>query len=353
MTSVVNYGADETASGHTIVGLDSAHRVCVLASAGVDVVVDVMGALLADGGLGLSPVRPTRLVDTRDDIPVLPAGSITTVPVPTVAGYRPAAALVNITATNSQLPGYVTVWPCTATRPSTSNLNFEPGRAAVANTASSGVDSTGHVCVFTSAPTDVIVDLLGVVTQDPTALRYQSVTPVRLLDTRDGTGGWLGRIAPDQEIDVYIPAEAVVAVGHVTAVGAAGPGFLTTGPGGHPPAVSNLNYERAEARPNLVASPLDADGRVRIHTYGTGRHYTLFDLIGWFVVPALDTGRGAACERRDALGSLRPRDGRAPSLAGARLADRSMMNGIGQIGAVMSDERPTRSSAAAAADVRV
>jgi hypothetical protein len=56
--------------------------------------------------------------------------------------------------------GYITVWPCSASRPTASNLNPTKGHT-VANGAIVGL-SDGDVCVYSSTTTDLIIDLTAV-----------------------------------------------------------------------------------------------------------------------------------------------------------------------------------------------
>ncbi len=58
------------------------------------------------------------------------------------------------------LPGYLTVYPCDAPRPTASNVNVVSGQTAP-NLVISRLSAAGTVCVFTSSPTEVIVDAFG------------------------------------------------------------------------------------------------------------------------------------------------------------------------------------------------
>ncbi len=71
-----------------------------------------------------------------------------------------AAVTLNVTSTGSLAAGFVTVYPCGAPRPNTSNLNFAAGMT-VANSVTTGVGAGGAVCIYNSAPTHVIVDVGG------------------------------------------------------------------------------------------------------------------------------------------------------------------------------------------------
>src|SRR5258705_489854 len=57
------------------------------------------------------------------------------------------AVVLNVTATAGQIGGFVTVYPCDATRPLASSLNFGSS-AAVANTVTTELSADGKVCLF-------------------------------------------------------------------------------------------------------------------------------------------------------------------------------------------------------------
>src|SRR5262249_48290746 len=130
------------------------------------------------------PLSPVRLVDTRISGKV-PADGVLTVNV-TGNGVAPdaSAVVVNVTATEGEGRGFLTVYPCDQPRPLASNLNYVPGQN-VANLVTAAVSGSGTICIYSYAASDVIVDLNG---WYPRASAYQAVSPVRVLDTRDGTG---------------------------------------------------------------------------------------------------------------------------------------------------------------------
>jgi secreted trypsin-like serine protease len=70
-----------------------------------------------------------------------------------------SAVSVNVTVTEPNAPGYVTVYPC-GDRPLASNVNFDAGQT-VANSVIAPVSADGRICVYSPVPTHVVVDLLG------------------------------------------------------------------------------------------------------------------------------------------------------------------------------------------------
>ena len=93
------------------------------------------------------------------------------------------AASLNITVVNPEAEGYLTVWPC-GPRPLASSLNFSRGQV-VPNGIIAPLSAEGSVCLFSNAPTDVIVDVAGWFDGDA----FSGAMPQRLVDTRNGTGG--------------------------------------------------------------------------------------------------------------------------------------------------------------------
>ena len=122
---------------------------------------------------------------------------------------------------------------------------------------------------------------------DPGALKsFQSVTPRRLVDTRDGTGGLAAPIGAGctMQLDLgvaSVPAEASAVSLSVTALGSQ-PGFLTAFPcAAGRPDTSNLNTRAAGfPTPNLVVAIPDAQRRVCI--FSLFEADVIVDLAGWW-----------------------------------------------------------------------
>src|SRR5205823_1433087 len=134
--------------------LDNTGSVCLVASAGTDVLVDVTGSF-ASSGSKYYATTPTRLLDTRQQGGVARGGQVSV----TVPGGGKAASL-SITVTGPDGPGYVTVTPC-GTAPLASALNYVAGDL-VTNMAAAGLDSSGRICISTYESADIVVDLAGV-----------------------------------------------------------------------------------------------------------------------------------------------------------------------------------------------
>jgi hypothetical protein len=119
---------------------------------------------------------------------------------------------------------------------------------------------------------------------------FVPVTPFRLVDTRDGTGGVIDRsLAGGEWIRVPItgqgsvPAADVAAVAvNVTAVDVSEPNFFTVYPGSTArPVTSNLNAGPGRPVPNLVVMGVGSDGCIEVFN-SNGSAHCLVDVFGYF-----------------------------------------------------------------------
>jgi uncharacterized protein (DUF1501 family) len=118
---------------------------------------------------------------------------------------------------------------------------------------------------------------------------FTPVTPFRILDTRDGTGGVIARaMEPGERIRVPvaglgpIPAGGVTAVvANVTATQSSQPHFFTVYPGSTAqPGTSNLNAGPGVTVPNLVVMGVGPDGHIEVYN-SHGWAHCLVDVFGY------------------------------------------------------------------------
>lgn len=118
---------------------------------------------------------------------------------------------------------------------------------------------------------------------------YVPVDPVRLLDSRDGTGGLAGRLGAGQTHDLLVadglrvPAGATAVVLNVTATGATGATDVRAYPtpaDDAVPTVSNLNVVSGGTVANLVTVRVGQGGRVRLRNTA-GAVHLVADLAGY------------------------------------------------------------------------
>ena len=178
------------------------------------------------------------------------------------------AAMVNLTALRGVSRGWLTLYPCGEAIPLASNLNFEPDEPARTNAAISRIGSGGKVCIYSSTRVELVVDLTGY-TQPNSGVN--AITPSRLVDTREGTGG-LYRMSSNSTVTVQVagaggvPGTATSAALNVTATAASGSGAFTVYPcDATRPTAANLNFVSGQTVPNLVVARLSATGTVCIY----------------------------------------------------------------------------------------
>jgi hypothetical protein len=270
-TSNVNFLAGQIRPNHVVVGLGPGSRLCVLSSAVSDVIVDLQGAFVATGGLKLTPLSPSRVADTRD------TGRVD--PLVVRAPDGAAGVVVNVTGVGAVADGFLVVYPCGATVPGTSNLNFVRD-APVAGSAYVPVGAAGTVCVHASQPIDVVVDLHGIFAADG-ALRFQPAVPKRMLDTRLGIGGWRGQIGPGQQIDIGVaPPGASAVTGNITMIQPGIDGFQTAFACSLAvPPTSSVNADRGLIAANSLTVSSTSSVCVRS---SVGAHL-IVDTTGWWL----------------------------------------------------------------------
>ena len=167
--SSVNFQAGDDAANLVLAHVSATGTVCFSASAPTDLVVDVNGWFATPSGF--TAVNPARVADTRPgtaslrDVPktTLAPGATLTVKLTDLAGLVPAtgvgAVSINVASTRSTADGFLTVSPCGSTNV-VSNVNFQNGLDR-ANAVLTPISAAGTVCVTTSAPTDVVIDVNG------------------------------------------------------------------------------------------------------------------------------------------------------------------------------------------------
>ena len=270
-TSAVNFAAGTPQGSPTVVALDATREVCVYSSTDVDVTVDLQGFFAPGVGSRLQPTSPVRLLDTR----ATGRAAVVEVPVDPNAD----AVAINLTAARAAARGFLTAHSCDEERPSVATLNFAAGQpiASSAFVATNGSDS---MCIFSSAPVDVIVDLTGTFA-DGAGLSFVAAAPTRMLDTRFGVGGWLPFANDHRPVDVRVaPADAAAVTGTLTLIRPFAQGHLTAFGCGSMPSTSSVNAAPGAIVANALTVATAADGRLCVAT--SERAQVVFDLAGWW-----------------------------------------------------------------------
>jgi len=293
-TSNLNYVAGGTRATHAIVTLAADSSICVFTMVATDVLVDVTGSYsAAPSALRFHPLAPTRIYDSRLDGGQWKIGETRAIPVPAGA----AAAAMNVTVTEPDGPGFVTIFPCQAALPVVSNINYVGGQV-VANLVQTGV-ADGLVCVHSSNAAHIVIDLQGTYDNAPNGLQYQAVAPTRLVDTRSGVGSVFGRVAMDARGTGALPSNAPVAttavpgdvealVVSMIAVSPRSSGWAEIGPCVEPAYTtpyksSTLNFVAGDVVTNQAITPTQLATGAEICTFATSPAFHVVDLTGWFV----------------------------------------------------------------------
>jgi DNA-binding beta-propeller fold protein YncE len=295
LPSGVSLTASGVLSGTPAAGTAGVYPIQVTATNGV--AATQAFTLTVDGGSSYVPVGPVRVLDTRNgtggyDAPVGPGDTISlqVTGMDGVPASGVTAVVLNVTATDPTASSYVTVYPDGETRPTASNLNFTAGET-IANLVTVPVGSDGAVDFYNNAgSTDLVADLAGYYTTASGAgSSYVPLSPSRVLDTRNGTGGYTTPVGPAETISLQVagvgdvPATGVTAVVlNVTATDTTAGSYVTVYPDGETqPTASSLNFTPGETIPNLVVVPVGADGKVDFYNH-TGSTDLVADLEGYY-----------------------------------------------------------------------
>ncbi|MCE9623113.1 MAG: hypothetical protein K8R99_12280 [Actinomycetia bacterium] len=289
---------------------------------------DLGGPGAAQGGF--HPLSPTRILDTRTATGITngqmtPGDGRSTngdgykrqatmrnheLKVTGVGGIPAAgvsAVLLNVTAVATS-PGFLTVYPrppmpadtifwdqgTFGPLPSTSNLNFVEGEVTPNLVlVKVGAGGTIRFSYSGSAPMHVIADVAGWFdTGEPTTaangLGFTGITPVRLMDTRNGIGDTIGRFQPGDNRSLQVtgifgvPTDAKSVVVNITSAAATDSGFVTAFPDGTlTPNASNLNISPAATRANLAVVKVGTNGKIRLAVFETDMHL-IVDIFGYY-----------------------------------------------------------------------
>lgn len=306
--SHVNYFPGDVAPNSVLAKISDQGTVCVFTLATTDIVIDVTGYVPVGGAP--VPLEPARLVETRGG----PAETTVDGRFEGVGRARPGdtvkfevwdrggvpgnteAVYLNVTAVFPDAPGFLTVYPCSASVPEVSNVNYFPGDV-VPNAVLASVSDDGFVCIYSSAAADIVADVNAYL---PPGGNRVSIEPARCADTRadgrtfDGLFQGAGAIQAGGTYAITvggrcnIAADASAAYLNVTAVLPEAPGFLTVWPCDEPrPDTSNVNYAAGEVRPNSVLSKVSLDNEGQICVYSLATTHIVVDANGYVPAPGL------------------------------------------------------------------
>ncbi|MGL5927750.1 MAG: hypothetical protein ACRCY8_02325 [Dermatophilaceae bacterium] len=318
--SSLNTTPGATVSNLVTVPLSAAGTVSLYNHAGsVHLVADLVGyyaedVTMAEVGSDFFPAAPERIFDSRTDWGGRKLGPREYFRLPIRVGDadpRITAVAVTVTSTDGTASGYLSAVPDKpTTAPTTSSLNYARG-STVANLvavrspqkASAGRSyPTFWIANSSGASTHVVIDVVGYYATmgrytEP-GLRFRSLAPTRVLDTRSD----LGVPSVGANTDTHVPAppsmlgrETRALVGNLTGVTPSASTYLTMWGGGIRPPVSSLNVTKGVTRSNAVWTGISTGYRRGYTLYNhVGATDTLYDVTGTFEQwpPSRDTLAG-------------------------------------------------------------
>jgi hypothetical protein len=251
----------------------------------------VQATATGDTYVSLSPVR---LLDTRADGETLGANASLNLQVVGIAEVPATATAVaiNVTATDTTAPSFLTVYPTGEVLPLSSNLNWGPGDT-VANLAIVPVGTGGEVTLYNSnGDVDVVVDLQGYfLPSGDSGGDYVPLTPQRITDTRAGSGypnsgqtlGAGSILTVQVGGDGGVPADGVAAaVLNVTVTDTTASSFLSIYPAGQSNlGTSSENWAPGVTVANRVVVPLSSSGQISAFN-DQGSADVVIDVSGYF-----------------------------------------------------------------------
>ena len=220
-----------------------------------------------------------------------------------------SSVVLNVTVTEPNVAGNVTVYPCDQPVPLASNLNFTPGQT-VPNAVVARLSYDGSVCFNSTSTTHLVVDVAGYFfdTQYYDLLTYTPlIAPVRMMDSRpgastvDGVSSGFGPVAANTpqrlrlKYRAGVPSSAETVVLNVTVTEPATAGNVTVYPCDQPvPLASNVNFTPGRTVPNAVVARLTYEGDICLTS--TSSTHLVVDLAGFFtginvLVPRLAPAR--------------------------------------------------------------
>ena len=230
-----------------------------------------------------APVRPCRVLDTRDGTRAAARAELRLDLTPCGPPEGTQAVVLTVTAVDPAAPGYATVYPAGAPRPTASLVNWAGPGATIANT---GIIATGDdaVSVYVHTATHLVVDVSGYFVAEPagvaTAGRFVPLAlPTRILDTRLTERPQPRSITRVAVPPFDVPADAEAVLVNVTATESSAPSYVTAWAAGERPLASVLNVDapgQTRAATTLVGL---SDGAFQLYSHAGEQ--LVVDLIGY------------------------------------------------------------------------
>ncbi len=265
----------------------------------VHLTADIMGYFRASGDFAapssgrMLALTPGRLLDTRSGLGAPAARvrggkpfSLSVLGKQGVPASGVDAVVVNLLSIGPTEDGWVTAWPTGSAKSWTASLSYSAGRT-IANLTVCKVGPAGTIELeASSGQLHLVADVVGCFTSN--GARLSPVAPVRLLDTRDGTGAARARVGPGRDLVLRVtggdvPTDASAVALNVSGVRPTEQTYLTVYPDGeNRPTASSLNPDPGAVSANLVVTKIGDGGRIRIFN-ARGDLDLLADLTAYFI----------------------------------------------------------------------
>ncbi|MFF4707389.1 hypothetical protein [Streptomyces sp. NPDC001297] len=199
------------------------------------------------------------------------------------------AAQLQLVTSDAKASGTLTLYAHGTTRPGTAATAFEPGRTTSAVTTVK-VTPTGSVDLYNGSSGAVTVDVatVGLQSHAQYADTYHPATPVRLLDTRTGTGATRSPVGGGHSVTLSVggthgvPTTARALVLNVTATTTKASGNLTVATHGTgDSAVTGPCWTTGQTVTTQVVIPV-RDGKVVLRNASKASANLVADLAGWY-----------------------------------------------------------------------
>ncbi len=247
-------------------------------------------AVAAPAGSAYVPGEVCRLLDSRVDGGPLAPNAARSVDVAGHCGVPEGAAAVavSVTVVAGERAGFVALWASGRPFPGTSNVNVRAHEIR-SNAVIAELGPGGGVQVLANVAAHVVIDVVGHFTPAATATsgRYVPYGPLRVLDTREGTGP-----APTTAVRVQaptaVPADATALAVNITTTATSRGGWVTAVAAGDAPAGSLLSADGpGQTRAVGAIVPL-RDGAFDL--YSSAGDHLVVDVTGWFTGPSAAPG---------------------------------------------------------------
>jgi alpha-tubulin suppressor-like RCC1 family protein len=255
-------------------------------SGNVHIVADIAGYYSTGAGAKFTALPASRLLDTREAGGPVGPGATRGLDLSAWIPASATAVTFNLTATNATASTFVTAWPAGTPLPTASNLNLPPGDTRP-NLVTVAVGANRTVNLYNNGGTvDLIADLTGFYTPDYGA-QFLPLSPTRVLDTRDGTGGTTGAVDAQRAITLELAARAPITstavVLNITGVDATASTYVSAYGMGQYTNASNLNLSPGQTVPNAAVVGLGSTRDILLYN-NSGSVHLVADMAGAFAV---------------------------------------------------------------------